>query len=242
MSKKCVVAIDGPAGAGKSTVARRLAERLGFVLLDTGAIYRTVALAAKRADVAWSDHDGVTAVAKGIAERDELRFVPDPAADASSRGLKVLLCGDDVSRAIREPDISMGASTCSAIAGVRAALLELQRKLGSASGVVAEGRDTTTVVFPDADHKFFLIASSRERARRRAEQLGEPERLDEIMAAMDARDHLDATRANSPLVQAPDAILIDTDGLDAERVLTTLLGYIVPGDAPSDTRSDEGPA
>lgn len=225
-----IIAIDGPAGAGKSTVAQSLAERLGLDFLDTGAMYRAVTLAVLASG--GDPHDA--GACEAIAKVTQLEF--------DERG-RILVDGELAEPAIRSGAVSRAVSHVSAHTAVRERVIPLQRAralLGS--GVVAEGRDTTTVVFPDADHKFFLIASSRERARRRAEQLGEPERLDEIMAAMDARDHLDATRANSPLVQAPDAILIDTDGLDAERVLTTLLGYIVPGDAPSDTRSDEGPA
>src|SRR5581483_521642 len=153
-----VVAIDGPAGAGKSTVARALAKRLGYFLLDTGAIYRAVALAASRAGVAFSE---ATRLAE-IARRLPLRF--DPAG-------RVLLDGEDVSQAIRTPEMSQGASTVSAHVPVRDALLELQRQLASTGGCVVEGRDIGTVVLPWAPVKIFLTASPEVRARRRWEEL-----------------------------------------------------------------------
>src|SRR5690606_8152463 len=160
--KRLVVAIDGPAGAGKSTVTRRVAAALDYTVVDTGALYRAVALAAQEAGVSWDDGPGVTRVASELAERQALRF------GATSKGVtQVFLDGKDVSLAIRSADMSQGASKVSAIPGVRDALLDMQRSLGAQGGVVLEGRDIGTVVFPHAEAKFFLTASVKVRAERR---------------------------------------------------------------------------
>jgi cytidylate kinase len=179
--KRPIVAIDGPAGAGKSTVARLLAEALDFVLVDTGAMYRAVALAATRAGVPWNDADRVAAIARGIVSAHGLRFERDrklgvrvflkdewatPGADGTASGT-----ASDISDAIRSPEIAQGASTVSAHPEVRTVLLDLQRQAGEGGGVVLEGRDIGTVVFPDAEVKFFLTASPEVRARRRHEEL-----------------------------------------------------------------------
>jgi len=153
------VAIDGPAGAGKSTVARNLATALGYVLVDTGAIYRAVALAAARTGVPLGDGAAVTALAEALLARSALVFQRD-----ASLGMRVLLEGEDVSDAIRSPEVGLGASEVSVHPGVRAALLELQRGAGREGGVVLEGRDIGTVVFPHAEEKFFLTASAEVRA------------------------------------------------------------------------------
>jgi CMP/dCMP kinase len=219
-----IVAIDGPAGAGKSTVARTLARRLGWVLLDTGALYRAVALAAKRAGVAWDDDEGTSRLAANIAERGEL--VLEPSAD----GVRVLLAGEDVSRAIREPDVSMGASRVSAAPGVRAALLDLQRNIGrrasaEGGGVVAEGRDIGTVVFPDAPVKFFLTASLDERTGRRVAELaarGTVVDRDTTRAEVAQRDRQDSERAVAPLRRADDALLVDSTDREAADVVDEL--------------------
>jgi CMP/dCMP kinase len=211
------VAIDGPAGAGKSTVARRLASRLGFTLVDTGALYRAVALASRRAGVAWDDERGVVAVAQRVAEARSLILLPDAEA-----GVRVLLDAEDVSDAIRAADMSMGASRVSAMAGVREALLELQRIAGGDGGVVLEGRDIGTVVFPDAEVKFFLTASPEVRARRRYEELltrGQEADYAGTLAEVRARDEKDTTRVIAPLRQAADAILIDSSHRGADEIV-----------------------
>ncbi|HVR62084.1 MAG TPA: (d)CMP kinase, partial [Polyangia bacterium] len=180
-SRRLVVAIDGPAGAGKSTTARLLARRLGYALVDTGAIYRTMALLARRRGIAWTDGPGVAALGAGLGIGFELR------GDRNH----TLLEGADISDEIRTPEISDGASRVSALPEVRAALLDLQRRLGAAGGVVVEGRDIGTVVFPGAEAKFFLTASAEERARRRAAELRAAGRaVDEAAtrAELEARD------------------------------------------------------
>jgi cytidylate kinase len=210
------VAIDGPAGAGKSTVARGLAVRLGYTLVDTGALYRAVALAATERGVAWDDDAGLGALCAAIAIRLET------AADGATR---VLLDGRDRSADIRTPEISRGASAVSARAGVRAALLGMQRDLGVGGGVVLEGRDIGTVVFPDADVKVFLTATPEERARRRTEELrarGTAADFAETLAEVVARDAQDSSRAIAPLRCADDAVRVDSTALTADELVERL--------------------
>lgn len=212
---RLVVAIDGPAGAGKSTVSRMLAQRLGYDLLDTGAIYRTLALLARRAGVAWDDGPGVAALAVGL----DIRFRMDGALN------RVFVGGTDVSTDIRTPEISDGASRVSALPEVRAALLDLQRRLGAAGGVVAEGRDVGTVVFPEAGAKFFLTATADERARRRTAELraaGRPAEQSRVLAEILERDERDSTRAAAPLRKADDATEVDSSRMGAEEVVEAM--------------------
>jgi len=217
MRVRPVVAIDGPAGAGKSTAARRLAERLGFTLVDTGALYRAVALASRRAGVAWDDDQAVTAVALRIVASRALALVPD-----ADKGVRVVLEGEDVSEAIRAAEMGMGASRVSAVSGVRDALFQLQRLAGENGGVVLEGRDIGTVVFPDAEVKFFLTASPEVRARRRYDELverGERVDYDATLEEVRVRDRQDTTRPIAPLRQAADATLIDSSSRTIDEVV-----------------------
>jgi CMP/dCMP kinase len=226
-----IVAIDGPAGAGKSTVARRLAEELGFVLVDTGAMYRAVALAAERRGVPWNDGERVAAVARGIVGAHALTFERDPAL-----GVRVFLDGDwsgtgtsertDVSEAIRTPEIAQGASTVSAHGEVRAVLLDMQRQAASEGGVVLEGRDIGTVVFPDAEVKFFLTASAEVRARRRHAELvakGQNVTFAETLADVLERDARDSGRAVAPLRQADGAVLVDSTTTNIDETVALML-------------------
>lgn len=219
-----IVAIDGPAGAGKSTVARRVADALGFVLVDTGAMYRVVALTSKQAHVDWRDGGAVGSVAEALVARRALVFDRDPA-----RGVVVRLDGEDVTEAIRVPDIGMGASTVSAHARVRAALLDLQRVSGQDGGVVLEGRDIGTVVFPDADVKIFLTARPEVRARRRFDELvtkGAPVTFEQTLEEVQRRDEQDTTRAVAPLRQAPDAALVDSSDLGIDDTVARIVAHI----------------
>jgi CMP/dCMP kinase len=219
MPKRLVVAIDGPAGAGKSTTARMLAERLGYALLDTGAIYRTLALLARRRGIAWEDGAGVAALAADL----DIAFHLDAGVNLVRVG------GDDITHAIRTPEISDGASRVSALPEVRAALLDLQRRLGAAGGVVVEGRDIGTVVFPDAEAKFYLTASAGERARRRAAELraaGRPADEAEVQAEMEARDRRDMSRPVAPLRAADDAVTVDSSTLSADEVVDAMAALI----------------
>jgi cytidylate kinase len=221
VTRPLIVAIDGPAGAGKSTVSRRLAARLGFAMVDTGAIYRAVALAATRRGVSLDDDARLAELLPAV----EIAFAP-PATPGA--GQRVLLGGEDVSAEIRTPPMSLGASKVSARPVVRAGLLELQRRLALApenAGAVLEGRDIGTVVFPDADAKFFLTATPEERARRRHAELsakGDPQTLDEVLADQLRRDRDDSERAVAPLRPAADALVVDTSGVPLEGVVERL--------------------
>jgi cytidylate kinase len=211
-SKPFVVAIDGPAGAGKSTVAKKLAARLGYAFLDTGAIYRAVALEARRRGIDWADAEAVARVAQAI----DIAFQPRGEVNT------VLVDGQDVTREIRTPEMSDGASKVSAHGPVRAALLDLQRRVAASGSIVAEGRDTGTVVFPDAAAKFFLTASPEERARRRSEELaaaGRPADPAAVLQDIVERDQRDSSRAVAPLRRAEDAIEIDSGGLTPDQVV-----------------------
>ena len=219
-----IVAIDGPAGAGKSTVARQLAQRLGFTMIDTGAIYRSVAFAARSAQVAWDDDAGLRKLLEGGLGLTFLPAVEGPDTAFSGDAERVLLRGQDVSAAIRTPEISRGASVVSARPVVREKLLGLQRELGraAAKGAVLEGRDIGTVVFPDAPVKFFLTASDEARAQRRHSEMAEKGMqvpLSEVLGDQRRRDRDDTERAISPLKAAKDAFVIDTTGLDLSEVV-----------------------
>ncbi len=219
-----IVAIDGPAGAGKSTVARRLADTLGFVFVDTGALYRMVAVAAKRAAVAWSDAAPVGELANALVARGAIAFERD-----AERGVRVWLDGKDVTDAIREPDIGMGASTVSAHKAVRDALLDLQRQAGRAGGVVLEGRDIGTVVFPDAEVKFFLTARPEVRAKRRFDELtakGQRVTFEDTLAEVRRRDEQDTTRVVAPLRQAEDAVLIDNSDFGIDETVARMAARV----------------
>ncbi len=203
-----VVALDGPAGAGKSTVSRRLAARLGVPYLDTGAMYRCVALAALAAGIDPSDAGAVGELSR--------RIQLDISADA------VTLDGNDVTQAIRGPAVNATVSTIAANSEVRAEMRARQRTWAeSAGGGVVEGRDIGSVVFPDATLKVFLTASPMERAHRRAAEAGGE--VDEIAASIAARDHMDSTRVDSPLVAAVGSIVVDTDGLDVSEVIDRIV-------------------
>ena len=211
-----VVTIDGPAGAGKTSVARALAERLGFALLDSGALYRAVALVALERGVALDDDATLEAIARTLA----IRFEP---ADSFQR---CWLDGRDVTAAIRERRVGDAASRVSARPAVRAALLGLQRRVAEGRGVVAEGRDMGTVVFPEAPVKFFLTASAEERARRRSEQLRRSGvaavSQGEVQKEQEVRDQRDSQREAAPLRAASDAVAVDTTALSEEEVVARI--------------------
>ncbi len=214
-----VIAIDGPAGSGKSTTARKLAEKLGFIYLDTGAMYRAVALFALRNDVSPEDSRALEA----IAQRVDIDF---KVANGENR---VLLNGEDVSEAIRTPEVTKAVSPVSAHAEVRTALVTRQREIGKKGNVVAEGRDTTSVVFPDADLKVYLTASLEERARRRVidfARQGVKTSKEEQIKLLEERDKFDSGRKNSPLKRTHDSILVDTTKLNIEEQVEKIIKLI----------------
>ena len=214
------IAIDGPAGAGKSTLARRAAKELGFLYVDTGAIYRTVALKALRRGV--DPGDGAQVIP--LLEDMDIRM--DYGDDGEQ---KMYLDGEDVTRAIREHRVSGAASQISAIPQVRAFLLEFQRRQAREHNVIMDGRDIGTVVLPQADVKIFLTAAAELRAERRLRELeerGEHDSLDAILRDIQRRDEQDRTRSISPLRQAEDAVCLDTSRLDLEQSLQALLSVI----------------
>ena len=213
--KRIVVAIDGPAGAGKSSIARRVAEKLGYLYLDTGAMYRAVALWALRLNVALDDMHRLEQLALSAA--------------ITLEGARVTLNGEDVSEAIRTPEVSAAASQVSAVPAVRRALVDKQRAMAESTSVVMEGRDIGTVVFPNAAVKIFLDASAEVRALRRHDELAargaEPDQ-DQVARDMNERDQRDRARAEAPLVQAPDAVLLDSTTLTLEQVEEAVLRLV----------------
>ena len=214
------VAIDGPSGAGKSTLARAAAARLGFLYVDTGAIYRTIGLYARDRALSLDGGDAIGAALPGL--RVELRY--DEAGQQ-----RMFLNGRDVSGEIRRPEISRYASAVSALPVVRAYLLEKQRELAREDSVVMDGRDIGTVVLPDAEVKIFLTASAEVRAERRCRELeerGTPQPLEEVLRDIEDRDFRDTHREAAPLRQAEDAALLDTSALDFRQSLEALLVII----------------
>ncbi len=213
------IAIDGPAGAGKSTLARRIAGELGYIYVDTGALYRTVALYLLRQHIDAADTDKVEAALPGI--RVDIRF---------EEGLQqVYLNGENVSGQIRTPEVSMMASASSALPAVRRFLLEQQRELARTHDVVMDGRDIGTVVLPQANVKIFLTASAEERARRRYEELmekGQEVTFQDVLRDMKQRDAQDESRAVAPLKPAEDAIRVDTTGDTLEQSVARMTGII----------------
>ncbi|MCS7252600.1 MAG: (d)CMP kinase [Armatimonadota bacterium] len=218
--RRFVVAIDGPAGAGKSTVAKLLARHLGWLHIDTGAMYRAVALKALRMKVPLDDEGALATIASSV--RIEFSNSPDGIQ-------RVLLDGEDVTEAIRTPDVDEAVSVVSAHSAVRRIMQGLQRKLVEGVHAIAEGRDMQTVVFPDAELKIFLTASLEERAKRRWLELksrGYDVTLEEELKRTEERDRLDATRVDSPLAMASDAVVIDTTHMTPQEVVEHIIALI----------------
>ncbi len=215
--KRIVVAIDGPAGAGKSTLAKRIADKLGFVYINSGSMYRAIALWALRLQIALNDRHRLEELAKHAQ------------IDLEAGSGRVLLNGEDVTAAIRDPAVADAASRVSAVPGVRRALLSSQRAMAEQNSVVMEGRDIGSVVFPSAQVKIFLDAEPAVRAQRRAMQLSENGSDPDVAAVageLQVRDDRDRRRAEAPLVQAPDAELLDTTGLSLEQVEEAILRIV----------------
>jgi CMP/dCMP kinase len=210
-----IVAIDGPAGAGKSTVARAVADRLGFRYLDTGALYRAAALAVLEAGLGGAAQPAIEGLVQGLS--------------ITADGDRVIVDGRDVGGRIRDEDVTQAVPAISAMPGVRAALAEVQRLAADGGDLVMEGRDLGTVIVPGADLKVFLTASLDERARRRARQVGELEaapRIDAIKASIRARDESDSTRGHSPLKRAEDAVLVDSTGMSEQEVVDRIIELV----------------
>jgi len=219
------VTIDGPSGVGKSTVSRKVAAGLGWTYLDTGAMYRAVGIQCQRNGINVADTAALTA----LLERLDLRLLPPlPLGD----DVQVFIAGEDISMAIRSPEAGMMASQVSAIPAVRAKLTALQQAMGKAGEIVAEGRDTGTVVFPHAAWKFYLDAPPEERCRRRLAQLrakGQQVDAHELLAQIIQRDRDDSERSVAPLRIAPDAVLIDATHLTADEVAAQMLAAVRQG-------------
>jgi len=215
-----IITVDGPAGAGKSTVSLILAKRLQILYLDTGAMYRAVALQAKREGIDIRDRERLGELCRYL----DLRFKKEGEA------FKLFLGEEDISLLIRSPEMDMLSSNISTVKEVREAMKALQRKIGRERGIVAEGRDMGTVVFPDADHKFFITASAQVRAERRYKERrerGEPISREEVARELKKRDEQDSNRAIAPLLAAEDAKILDTSLLSISQVVGTMLSEIL---------------
>lgn len=215
--KRIIIAIDGPAAAGKSTLAARLAQKLGFVYINSGSMYRAIALWALRLGIDLNDMHKL----EQLAKEANIELAPGDG--------RVQLNGEDISEAIRDPRVSDASSKVSAIPGVRRALVQIQRRIAEKNSVVMEGRDIGSVVFPEAQVKIFLDADPRERARRRAlelQQQGQAVDLETVAGDLNKRDERDRNRREAPLLQAPDAEFVDTTGLSIEQVENILLRLV----------------
>jgi cytidylate kinase len=231
-----VLAIDGPAGAGKSTVAEQLARELGFFYFDTGVLYRAVAVRCLDLGVDLTDEGALGEVVTAI----DIQVRPPSVADG--RQIDVMLEGDDVSHRIRTPAVDAVVSTVAASPAIRAGLIDLQRRQIQGSGTILAGRDIGTVVCPDADLKIYLTASSRERARRRLHQIGgDAAELDAVQAAIDARDRSDASRAIAPMTRADDAVDVDTDGKSVDEVVAMVRTLLEQVDSSAAATRDVEP-
>ena len=211
-----VICVDGPSGSGKGTLSQRLSEALDFHLLDSGALYRVVGYVASVKGVDWADEDRITEIARAL----------DVSFQGSETGVRVIYAGSDVTESVRSVRGGEGASAVAAIPSVRTALLSRQRELASPPGLIADGRDMGTVVFPDAPLKIYLEASAMARAQRRQSQLqqhGESVRLPRLLEAIEARDLRDRTRTVSPLVPAEDAVVVDSTTMSADDVFAHVL-------------------
>lgn len=218
-----VVAIDGPAGAGKSTVTQRVASALGYQRVDTGAIYRAVAFLCVERGIPWDQEQAVSEVALELARTGSLQL------STSGDDVAVRVHGRDVSHEIRSREASTGASQVSQLPSVRSALLVLQRELGKDGGVVLEGRDIGSVVFPDAEAKFFLTASASVRAERRLAEMaerGDKLPLETMIREVNERDRRDTERPIAPLLQAPDAIVVDSSDMDIDEVVEIMVAHV----------------
>jgi cytidylate kinase len=215
MSRKISIAIDGPAGAGKTTIAREVSRILGLKYVDTGAMYRAVAWKMLKLGIPLSDEEAIVDMARNM----DIDF-------AEGDGSKIFVDGRDISREIRTPEVTKYSSPVSAIPGVRRILVARQRELAGSSGVVMEGRDIGSVVLPDAQVKIFLTASAVERARRRCKEMqaaGMDVNIEKLRLDIEERDHRDSTRADSPLVQATGAVAVNTDKLSIDEVVKCIL-------------------
>lgn len=216
-----ILTIDGPSGAGKGSIAQLVAKRLGWYLLDSGALYRLTALSAERNGVSFDDETALADIAANL----DVKFEPSEYGEP----VQVILFGENVTRALRTETAGNNASKVAPLAGVRAALLERQRDFARAPGLVADGRDMGTVVFPDAKYKVFLSASAQARAERRYKQLkekGEDVKIAPLLKEIEERDARDMGRKNAPLVAADDALVIDSTDFSIQEVLDQVLAYI----------------
>ena len=219
--KKLVIAIDGPAGSGKSTVTKLVAKRLGLLYLDTGAMYRALTLKAMRTNLNLEDENALIEMARDT----DIKLKIDPGSDR----IRVLLDGEDVTLDIRTPELTDRIKYIAKVPGVRACMVKIQRSIGEEKGAVLEGRDTTTVVFPDADYKFYLDADLNERAKRRFKELkalGMKAKLEEVQEDARSRDASDRTRSVGPLKRAEDAIYIDTTNMAIDDVVRRILSEV----------------